>query len=74
MCEDLALIHEAFLCLCRHVDKAGIKISDVNYEPDEDSSYKEIYQIELMETKCGDEKKREMPYYPKYYFMYGKID
>ena len=49
VCEDLALIHEAFLCLCRHVDKAGIKISDVNYEPEEDSNYKEVYQIELME-------------------------
>ena len=48
-CEDLALIHEAFLCLCKHVDKAGIKISNVNYEPEEDSNYKEVYQIELME-------------------------
>ena len=49
VCEDLALIHDAFLCLCKHVDKAGIKISNVNYEPEEDSNYKEVYQIELME-------------------------
>ena len=37
------------MCLCKHVDKAGIKISNVNYEPEEDSNYKEVYQIELME-------------------------
>ena len=49
VCEDLALIHDAFLCLCKHVDKADIKISNVNYEPEEDSNYKEVYQIELME-------------------------
>ena len=49
VCEDLALIHDAFLCLCKYVGKAGIKISNVDYEPEEDSNYKEVYQIELME-------------------------
>ena len=56
VCEDLALIHEAFFCLCMHIEKDGLSITNVHYEPEEDEEDKKVQvgQVEEVEAKPKD--------------------
>ena len=54
VCEDLALIHEAFFCLCMHIEKDGLNITSVQYEPEDDDEEVQPDEVEQVEAKPKD--------------------